>query len=426
MTRTVPGWAETNLGEIGEYLNGRGFKKSEWRDVGRPIIRIQNLTGTSDQFNYFAGEPEEHYIAHPGDILVSWAATLGVFVWAGPEAVVNQHIFKVRSLIDLNFHRYLLESVLGDLRRQTHGSGMVHITKSRFESTPVLLPPLAEQKRIVAAIEEQFSRLDAGVAALEHAHAKLALLRDRSILSLIEGSASRQLLGEVAEIRLGRQRSPANHTGPNMHSYLRAANVTWTGLDLTDVKEMNFSPSEVETYALRAGDVLVAEASGSASEVGKPAIWDGSIATCCFQNTLLRVRSNYLTPDYLYLVLLALARSGTFARASRGVGIHHLSKAGLSGLEVEVPTLATQRRLVDAIRRQQDRVQALESALTMGLGRARRLRSSVLSAAFCGKLVPQDPMDEPAAALVEQIAGLHTSSNDAVTKNRQRRRKATA
>jgi len=79
-------------------------------------------------------------------------------------------------------------------------------------------------------------------------------------------------LDEIADVRLGRQRSPKNHTGSRMRPYLRAANVTWSGLELSDVKEMNFTEAESETYELRPGDVLVAEASGSASEVGKPAI----------------------------------------------------------------------------------------------------------------------------------------------------------
>ena len=140
MSELPAGWAWTTLGEIGDYLNGRGFKKSEWHDSGRPIIRIQNLTGSGARFNYFEGEAEERHIAREGDLLVSWAATLGVFVWHGPEAVINQHIFKVESRIDRRFHRYLLLAVLGDLQRQTHGSGMVHITKSRFDGTPVALP----------------------------------------------------------------------------------------------------------------------------------------------------------------------------------------------------------------------------------------------------------------------------------------------
>src|SRR5687768_7048965 len=115
MSDLPAGWTSATLGEIGEYLNGRGFKKSEWNDTGRPIIRIQNLTGSANSFNYFAGEPEEYYIARDGDLLVSWAATLGVFVWRGPEAVVNQHIFKVNSRIDLGFHRYLLDATLMSL-----------------------------------------------------------------------------------------------------------------------------------------------------------------------------------------------------------------------------------------------------------------------------------------------------------------------
>src|SRR5438105_4958984 len=115
------------------YLNGRGFKKSEWSDIGRPIIRIQNLTGSGESFNYYNGDAEDRHTVREGDLLVSWAATLGVYVWRGPEAVLNQHIFKVESQIEPAFHRHLLEHVLSDLQRQTHGSGMVHITKDKFD-----------------------------------------------------------------------------------------------------------------------------------------------------------------------------------------------------------------------------------------------------------------------------------------------------
>jgi type I restriction enzyme S subunit len=103
-------------------------------------------------------------------------------------------------------------------------------------------------------------------------------------------------LASIAEVQLGRQRSPKNHFGPNMKPYLRAANVTWDGLALDDVKEMHFSPKEVATFRLAPGDILLSEASGSASEVGKPALWRGEIEDCCFQNTLLRVRTGHVQP----------------------------------------------------------------------------------------------------------------------------------
>ncbi len=146
---------------------------------------------------------------------MSWAATLGVYVWRGPEAVVNQHIFKVESFIDRGFHQYLLQATLAALERQTHGSGMVHITKSRFDSTPAAVPPLNEQRRIVAAIEEHLSRLDARDASLGSASRRLERM-PTLILSAALNRAESVRLADVADVRLGRQRSPKNHTGPNI------------------------------------------------------------------------------------------------------------------------------------------------------------------------------------------------------------------
>jgi type I restriction enzyme, S subunit len=291
------------------------------------------------------------------------------------------------------------------------GTTRKRISRSNLGRLSLPVPPLAEQERIVAAIEEQLSRLDTGVAALRSAQRRLQQLRDQDIFALITGKGAKVRLGEICDIRLGRQRSPKNHSGPNMVPYLRAANVTWDGLDLTDVKQMNFAPAEVSTYRLQRGDVLVAEASGSASEVGKPAIWDESIPVCCFQNTLLRLRSERLVSEYLYLVLLALARSGAFARASKGVGIHHLSKAGISNLEIEVPSKETQHELVATITDQQEWYEALDRAISMGLQRASRLRLSVLAAAFSGKLALQDSSDEPASILLKRIAAGRVKSS---------------
>src|SRR5688500_18949689 len=94
-------------------------------------------------------------------------------------------------------------------------------------------------------------------------------------------------LASIADVRLGRQRSPARAKGPHMRPYMRAANVTWHGIDVTDVKEMDFTPSEYETYGLRRDDILLGEASGSPDEVGKAAIWRDEFPGACFQNTLI-------------------------------------------------------------------------------------------------------------------------------------------
>lgn len=221
-------------------------------------------------------------------------------------------------------------------------------------------------------------------------------------------------LDELAEVRLGRQRSPRNHTGEQMRPYLRAANVTWGGLDLTDVKQMNFTDEEVEVYRLQRGDILLSEASGSADEVGKPAMWcDDQPGPVCFQNTLLRVRPEEgVLPEYLHLRLLHEARSGGFARSARGVGIHHLGAAKLAGLEIELPPTEEQQRIADVLAAQfslfdktVEGLRALAGAVTVTPeSRLGRLRRSLLVAAFEGRLVPQDPSAVPADIVVKQIA----------------------
>ena len=107
-------------------------------------------------------------------------------------------------------------------------------------------------------------------------------------------------MSDVAEVHLGRQRSPQHHSGDQMRPYLRSANVTWSGIDLGDVKEMNFDDADFERYRLRNGDLLLNEASGSSNEVGKPAVWRGEIDGCCFQNTLLRIQPRELDRRYVY------------------------------------------------------------------------------------------------------------------------------
>jgi len=194
-------------------------------------------------------------------------------------------------------------------------------------------------------------------------------------------------LEDVAEVRLGRQRSPKNHFGPNMVPYLRAGNVTWDGLDLTDVNEMQFTPEEVQRYALQRGDILLAEASGSASEVGKPAIWRGEMETVCFQNTLIRVRSDGPLPEYLMLVLREAALSGRFGKAALGVGINHLGQERLARWRIPLAPLEVQGVMVAEVERLLSVTSDGNDAVATGRKLVRALRRAVLAAAFTGRLV---------------------------------------
>ena len=218
-------------------------------------------------------------------------------------------------------------------------------------------------------------------------------------------------LSEIAEVRLGRQRSPKRATGPNMRPYMRAANVTWKGISLHDVKQMDFTPQEFETYALRRGDLLLSEASGSASEVGKPAVWNDEVPDCCFQNTLIRVRAPESLVPFLHLHLYKDALTGALAKAARGVGIHHLGARTLADWPIHLPPAAERRRIVQTVRSYFSRIDAVTTTLERPRRNLNRYRASMLKTAVEGRLVPtqaelaraEGRAYEPASVLLKRI-----------------------
>ena len=156
------GWCTIRVGDLAEYTNGKAFKPSDWEQIGLPIIRIQNLNDENCQYNYTSITHEEKYRISHEDLLFAWAASLGVYIWQGNQAWLNQHIFKVEPhpFIDKQYLYYLFEYLVSEFYVRSHGSGMVHITKKEFETTIALLPPLSEQQRIVTSIKSYYTILD--------------------------------------------------------------------------------------------------------------------------------------------------------------------------------------------------------------------------------------------------------------------------
>ena len=192
-----------------------------------------------------------------------------------------------------------------------------------------------------------------------------------------------------------------------MTPYMRAANVTWNGVDVSDVKEMDFTPKEQAIYRLEAGDILLSEASGSAAEVGKPAIWREEIPGACFQNTLIRVRSKGPLPEFLHYHFLNDAKSGRFATAGKGIGINHLGADRMSSWPLTLPPIDVQRRIVAKLDELLAQSRAAREQLEAVPALVEQYRQSVLAAAFRGDLTAdwrkKNPDVEPASKLLERI-----------------------
>ena len=230
---------------------------------------------------------------------------------------------------------------------------------------------------------------------------------------------------QLGDVQLGRQRSPDKVGGVSPTPYIRAANVTEAGVDLSDVLEMDFSETEKQTFALKVGDVLLTEASGSAEHVGRPAIWKHADGLYCFQNTVLRFSPLGIGSEYAFYSFLAMQKLGVFRKLSGGVGINHLSAGKFSKLPMPLPPLVEQLALIESIEQKfalwDEQLSSINHAIKQSIAQ----RQNILRAAFSGQLVPQDRHDEPASALLERIRA-ERAAQGAVKKPRGRKAKEAA
>lgn len=399
-------WPLARLDEVAEVRLGRqrSPKNHSGRQM-RPYLRAANvgwmglLLDDVKEMNFTDAELAVYQL-EPGDLLLNEASGSPGEVgkpalWSGEiEGCAFQNtLLRVRPREhEPKFLMHFFRSIAlsGQFIREARGVGINHLGRARLAGWPVPVVERSEQRRIVDVVEDHLARLDAADRYL-----RVSSIRRQRLLASALWEATHDLedakrvrLDQIAEVRLGRQRSPKNHSGERMRPYLRAANVDWDRLRLDDVMEMNFTENEETTYRLNPGDILLTEASGSPTEVGKSVLYQGTPEKVCFQNTLLRVRvQDGIDPEFVQKYLLAEAHAGRFMPQARGVGINHLGRARLAALVIELPsTRAAQERAALACRQHIEASVALGHAIDGNLRRAAALRRAVLTAAFEGKL----------------------------------------
>ncbi|WP_418401452.1 restriction endonuclease subunit S [Catenibacterium sp.] len=139
------------LGDIATYINGYAFKPEQRGSEGLPIIRIQDLTGNAYDLGYYNGDYPKKIELNDGDVLISWSASLGVYLWNRGKALLNQHIFKVVfDKVEINkfYFMYAVEYNLDKMSLKTHGATMKHITKKDFDNVVIPYPDLDYQKEV--------------------------------------------------------------------------------------------------------------------------------------------------------------------------------------------------------------------------------------------------------------------------------------
>lgn len=334
------------LGDVATYINGYAFKPTDWSDEGKPIIRIQDLTGNSYQANRFNGVCPEKYNVYDGDILISWSASLGVYVWRGEDAVLNQHIFKVvfdKVEVDRSFFIHQVENILANAVDEAHGATMKHLTKPVFDALPFALPPLEEQKRI----SEELDKVTRLIAFRKQQLAKLDELVKARFIELFGDTIlnpfgwEKDLLGTVCDVRDGTHDSPQYHeTG---YPLVTSKNVTGGKIDLTDcslICEADFKKIN-ERSKVDMGDIIMP----MIGTVGKPVIVDIEPSFAIKNVSLIKFKAD---SRVLNIYIRALLQSDYFDDAVlskvRGGTQKFISLGDIRKLEVLVPPMELQEQ----------------------------------------------------------------------------------
>ena len=486
------GWAMTTLGDVCHKPQYGWTTKAVDKPSDMRLLRTTDISkGPIDwpSVPYCAENPpdKEKYKLQSGDIVISRAGSVGLsaLIENCPDSVFASYLIRFRVVKHLD-RRYVLWSLKSpgywkQISQESVGIALQNVNAKKLATLELPLPPLPEQRRIVAQIEKQFTRLDASAAALKRVQANLKRYRASVLKSACEGKlvpteaelarsesrnyepadrlldrilSQRRAQWESQEKRRGKYKQPTppdttelpdlpegwvwSRTGEIFEVYVgstprRARSDFWNGdIPWVSSGEVSFSRinatreciTEVglknSSVTLHPKGTVLLGMIGEGKTRGQVSILD--IPACNSQNSAaIRVSESGLPPEYVFYYLWG--QYDATRRIGSGNNQPALNKSRVQEILIPLPPLAEQRRIVAEVERRLSVIQQAEAAVEANLTRAERLRQSILKQAYSGKLVPQDPNDEPASALLERIRAEREAAEAAAKAQRRPRRR---
>ncbi|MGS4986495.1 restriction endonuclease subunit S [Roseibium sp. RP-7] len=466
MSELPKGWVEAEVGSLCDLINGKAFKPTDWSPDGLPIVRIQNLNKPDAPYNCFSGDVDPKFMIEDGQLLFAWSGTpgtsFGAHVWHGGIAVLNQHIFKV-NFDDAHLHRHFFKTAINfkleELIGKAHGGvGLRHVTKGKFEETKLPLPPLAEQKRIVAKLDalsvcssrarKDLARIDTLVKRYKQAVLSKAFSgeltkdwRDQNTGASIEPtlSAVRQVRSKSKKLAR-RKRSiqtpdlplPAGWSwispdevasnepysigiGP-FGSNLVKADYQERGVRLIFVRDIRAEKFDLENAVFvsseKADELHQHQVSGNElliTKMGDPpgdtAIYPEGQGVAIITADCIKLKAHPLlsSSGYLGLAIRTTWLQEQIASITKGVAHQKVSLDRFRQLALPIAPLDEQKEIVRRIESAFLKIDKLAAEAKRALELTDKLDEAILAKAFRGDLVPQDPTDEPASVLLDRI-----------------------
>jgi len=459
MTELPKGWESSTLGRVASIVRGVIYKKHEAQRRPSPgyvpLLRATNIDhrlGFDDLYYVPEGRVGADQYLRRGDVVVAassgsvsvvgksaqlavdWEGTFGGFC-----SVIRPASQLLASFVGSYVQSDVVRERWSDLAR---GSNINNLRVDHFVNLPVPVAPLPEQERIVAAIEEAFSKLEAGEAGLRTVRRLLKRMRDAVLAAAVSGRLVPQdptdtpvtkllaglgvqaididngaavsdgwawaTLGSVSEsVRNGIFVSRPPEVPPGV-PILRIGAVRRLELDLNDLRfaAVDIDDPVVARALLAPGDLLFTRYNGNPAFVGACAVVPPDQGPLLHPDKLIRVVINRAVAAPTFVAIAASAgASRAFIEAATKTTAGQAGIAGSDLRLVPIPLapIEEQRRIISEVERHFSFLNACERAVEAGLARSAALRRAVLKSAFEGKLVPQDSTDEPASVLLERI-----------------------
>lgn len=410
MTDLPYGWTIAPLGELVDVLDNQRIPVSAAERATRPgSVPYYGATG---QVGYIDRAIFNESLVLLGEDGVSFldAAKPKAYAISGPSWV-NNHAHVLRSDAKVLDQRYLLHYLnCFDYHDYATGTTRLKLTKSAMAQIPVRLPSLAEQRRIVTALELCLSRLNAGISGVATARRRVGKLRQSILNRGVSGQGNGSTwpimsLGQLSQDNSYGTSVKCSHSGQGV-AVVRIPNVVDGGLDLTDIKYANDPAVDLSSVYLSAGDILFVRTNGSRSLIGRTAVVEKVASDIAFASYLIRFRlhTEIVRPRWIHHVLESPSWRRRLEReAASSAGQYNLSLAKLQRIHIPLPGLEEQDLILNELNDQYSTNDRLESSLKIATAHGEALRRLLLAAAFSGQLAQQDTHDEPASVLLERI-----------------------
>ena len=356
------------LGDLATYINGYAFKPKDRGDKGLPIIRIQDLTGNTYDKGFYDGKYPSKIEINNGDVLISWSASLGVYLWNGGKALLNQHIFKVifdKKEIDKDYFIYAVRFSLKRLHQLTHGATMKHIVKKDFDNVVIPYPSIKKQKEIAFNLD----KIESIIKTRQQEIRMLDTLIKARFVEMFGDPVKNEkkfLTKQLSQI--GKCKNGINFHKSEIGNTVNCLTVknfenNQVINDTTKLAKIKLSNLPSNDYFLNNGDIVFVRSNGNKSLVGRSVLIFPNNNPTLFSGFCIRFRKDSKRLESVYLLWLLKNESIRMKMRGRGVNIQNLNQQIINNLSIPVPPIELQKEFASFVQQVDKSKVAIQKSL---------------------------------------------------------------